>query len=131
MTKGILAGLALLLTAGAGAAHAEGFYEPIPYYNNNVFLFCTIGVPQDCWIPISPALGTFTVTNQYCYNPVSSTTFARVCPHAFQSGTGSVSSSSSNLEGMLMAAGAAGQAEGRDIPSLAQENDKPASPLPE
>lgn len=80
--------LTLLLGASAGQARGSGYYEFIPYYNNNPFLFCTLGVPEDCWAPVSPALGTFTVTNQYCYNPVSSALYARVCPHAFRSGTG-------------------------------------------
>jgi hypothetical protein len=71
-----------LLTASAGSM-AQGYYEYIPYYDNNPFLFCTLGVPWDCWAPISAQTGAFTVTNYYCFNPVSAMQFARVCPHAF------------------------------------------------
>ena len=56
---------ALLLAASMTQAHAQsgggGFYTPIPYYGNNPFLFCTLGVPTDCWAPINPATGTFTI----------------------------------------------------------------------
>jgi hypothetical protein len=84
MKKGIVRGLLLgaLLTGSAGAV-AQGYYEFIPYYGNDPFLFCTLGVPTDCWAPINPATGTFTVTNYYCFNAVSAAQFARVCPHAF------------------------------------------------
>ncbi|MCW0451194.1 hypothetical protein [Xanthomonas sacchari] len=67
-------------------AQSDGYYEFIPYYDNDPFLFCTIGVPSDCWAPINPATGAFTVTNPYCYNAYSSAMYARVCPHAFTSG---------------------------------------------
>ncbi|UGB39387.1 hypothetical protein [Frateuria soli] len=84
MKKAILKGLLFgaLLTGSAGAT-ARGYYEFIPYYGNDPFLFCTLGVPTDCWAPISAATGTFTVTNYYCFNAVSAAQFARVCPHAF------------------------------------------------
>jgi len=84
MKNAILKGLLLggLLTGSAGAV-ARGYYEFIPYYGNNPFLFCTLGVPTDCWAPISAATGTFVVTNYYCFNAVSAAQFARVCPHAF------------------------------------------------
>lgn len=68
----------------AGTTYAESsYYKYIPYYNNNVFLFCTIGVPEDCWTPVSAELGTYTVTSQYCFNPTSANLFAEVCPHGF------------------------------------------------
>lgn len=84
MKKAISQGLlyAVLMTASAGAV-ARGYYEFIPYYGDDPFLFCTLGVPTDCWAPINPATGTFTVTNYYCFNAVSAAQFARVCPHAF------------------------------------------------
>lgn len=78
--KGLLFGV---LLAGSAGATARGYYEFIPYYGNDPFLFCTLGVPTDCWAPISAATGTFTVTNYYCFNAVSAAQFARVCPHAF------------------------------------------------
>lgn len=84
MKNAILKGLLLggLLTGSAGAL-ARGYYEFIPYYGNDPFLFCTLGVPTDCWAPISATTGTFVVTNYYCFNAVSAAQFARVCPHAF------------------------------------------------
>src|SRR5579875_3011945 len=66
------------------AAVAQDFYEDIPYYNNDPFTFCTQGVPEDCWAPVDPASGSYTVTDEYCFNPVSASLYARVCPHAFQ-----------------------------------------------
>lgn len=62
------------------------YYEPIRYYGDNPFIFCTFGVPQDCWAPISKELGLFTVTNYYCFNAYSALLFARVCPQAFGMG---------------------------------------------
>ena len=38
--------LALLMAAGTHAV-AQGYYEPIPYYGNSPFLFCTLGAPWD------------------------------------------------------------------------------------
>jgi hypothetical protein len=88
-----------ILTAlmfGFSSAAAAQYYEPIPYYGNNPFIFCTVGVPQDCWAPISKELGTFTVTNYYCFNAYSALLFARVCPKAFALGAAkSVMSTSS------------------------------------
>jgi hypothetical protein len=81
--------ISLLLSASAANAQSGGYYEFIPYYNNDPFTFCTRGVPQDCWLPLNPALGTYTVTYQYCFNPVSAAQFARVCPHAFKAMGGS------------------------------------------
>lgn len=86
--------MALLLGTAASQAQSSGYYEFIPYYNNDPFTFCTKGVPEDCWLPISPALGTYVVTYQYCFNPTSAALFARVCPHAFKT-TGTASQSES------------------------------------
>lgn len=74
--------IALLMAIGTSAS-ATPYYEFIPYYGNDPFVFCTLGVPQDCWVPIDPALGTFTVTYWSCFNPVSAALYTRVCPHAF------------------------------------------------
>ncbi|MBU6246290.1 MAG: hypothetical protein KGN77_00925 [Xanthomonadaceae bacterium] len=73
----------VLTLASSGGAVAQGYYELIPYYGNDPFVFCTFGVPTDCWFPINPATGTFGVWNYYCFNPVSAAQYARVCPHAF------------------------------------------------
>ncbi|HEY9130142.1 MAG TPA: hypothetical protein VIM98_00180 [Dyella sp.] len=74
--------LALLLTTSYGVA-AQGVYIPIPYYGNDPFTFCTLGWPPDCWAPIDPALGTFTITDPECYNPTSSALYVAICPAAF------------------------------------------------
>ena len=76
-----------LLTASAGSV-AQGYYEFIPYYGNDPFVFCTFGVPSDCWYPIDPATGSFGIISQYCFNPVSAAQYARVCPHAFTGALG-------------------------------------------
>ncbi|MBK0024947.1 hypothetical protein IAE57_02130 [Stenotrophomonas sp. S48] len=85
-TRGVCALVLLQLLALPAGAQSDNYYEPIPYYNDNPFLFCTLGVPGDCWAPVDPATGTFTITNIYCYNPISALQFARVCPKAFPNG---------------------------------------------
>lgn len=70
--------------AGGDCASSNPCYEFIPYYNNDPFTFCTLGYPAHCWAPISPQLGTYTVTIPKCFNPVSAQLYARVCPKAFQ-----------------------------------------------
>jgi len=77
----------ILLLATSTGAVAQGYFEPIPYYNNNPFPFCQYGVIQDCWCPINPATGTFGIT-YYCFNEYSATMYARVCPQAFPAGMG-------------------------------------------
>lgn len=84
MNRMLLATLLFGLTSGI--AIADGFYQPIPYYNNDPFTFCTQGVPEDCWLPLNKELGTFTVTNPYCFNEASAALFATVCPKAFPLG---------------------------------------------
>jgi hypothetical protein len=76
---------ALVLTANTNVI-AQGYYEFIPYWGNNPFLFCTYGVPQDCWAPVSPQLGTYVVTDEYCFNAWSASLYSRVCPKAFPNG---------------------------------------------
>lgn len=49
---------------------------------SDLFVFCTVGVPQECWAPISKELGTLTVTNQYCFDPVSAA-MSRGCAQGF------------------------------------------------
>lgn len=111
---GLLRGMALLVLAsvsGAGLAASAypGYYEPIPYYGNNPFLFCTLGVPQDCWAPVNPATGAFVVTNQYCFNAYSAAMYARVCPHAFPHGlTGGLGQNAGATAGVGAAVGGAG-----------------------
>lgn len=84
MCKSTLQSLLLAgLFATSTTALAQGFYEFIPYYNNDPFTFCTKGVLADCWAPVNPATGTYTITDQHCFNEASAALFARVCPHAF------------------------------------------------
>lgn len=71
-----------LLLASPGSS-AQGYYEPIAYYGNDPFVFCTFGVVMDGWYPINPATGTYGVWDYYYFNPVSAAQFTRVCPHAF------------------------------------------------
>lgn len=78
-----------LFAAGVANAQSGGYYEFIPYYGNDPFKFCMVGVPWHCWAPVNPATGQFTVTNQYCFNPTSAMQYARVCPKAYQPGGGS------------------------------------------
>lgn len=71
-----------VFSASAGSV-AQGYFEVIPYYGNDPFVFYAFGVPADCWVPLNPVTGAFTVTNGYCFNPVSAAQYVRVCPHAF------------------------------------------------
>lgn len=80
--------LPILLATSFTAAAQSGFYTPIPYYGNNPYVFCTVGVPWDCWAPISPVTGAYTVTDWECFNPTSALLFQEVCPKAFPMGTG-------------------------------------------
>jgi hypothetical protein len=82
------------LTISQATLANKGYYEYLQYYNNDPFTFCTAGVPEDCWAPVDAATGTFTVTNQYCFNPVSAATYARVCPKAFNSTSSGADSAS-------------------------------------
>lgn len=79
-----------LFAATSASAQSGGYYEFIPYYGNDPFVFCAVGVPWDCWAPVNPQLGLFTVTNPYCFNPTSAAQYARVCPRAFSTGGTSV-----------------------------------------
>lgn len=112
MIAGVVMAGAMLAGGAAFAQTAQnGYYEPIPYYGNNPFLFCTLGVPQDCWAPVNPATGAFVVTNQYCFNAYSAAMYARVCPHAFPHGlTGGLGQNAGGSGGA--AGGVAGGASG-------------------
>jgi len=75
--------LSIVLLAASSSAFANEF---IPYYGNNPFLFCKIGVPQDCWRPVNAATGEYKVVNRKCFNPYSANLFSRVCKQAFPNG---------------------------------------------
>ena len=77
--------------AGANCASEDPCYEYIPYYNNDPFTFCTQGVPWHCWAPISPQLGTYTVTELDCLPPGSVQLAARGGPLGFTVGGGGAS----------------------------------------
>lgn len=84
MKKFLFAGLLLGLSAGAIAET----YEPIPYYGGNPFIFCKLGVPEDCWVPVDPTKGTYRVTDKDCFKSDSAKRYQRVCNAAFAPGTG-------------------------------------------
>lgn len=81
MKRHYFAFVSMMFSTGAMAGQ---FYEYIPYYDNNPFIFCTQGVPEDCWIPIDKTRGIYSVTDPECFNPYSAAMFQRVCPHAFE-----------------------------------------------
>lgn len=101
MKKLLLATLLFGLTTGVAAAEGY-FYTFIPYYNNDPFTFCTYGVPEDCWLPLSKELGTYTVVYPYCFKPASALLFAEVCPHAFPMGASSAKMTTSKRDGADM-----------------------------
>lgn len=84
--------LAVAAASGAGAqsvtgsSGGQGYYTYIPYRSNDPFVFCTEGVPEHCWVPLVPMLGTYTVTNQYCFNAASAQLYTEVCPQAMGQG---------------------------------------------
>lgn len=80
MKKPFLAALLLGLSAGVAAN------EFIPYYGNNPFLFCTYGVPEDCWVPKHKEKGEYRVTDRKCFKSWSANLYSRVCKEAFPNG---------------------------------------------
>jgi hypothetical protein len=117
--------LGVLLGGISTGAVAQAYWEPIPYYGNNPFLFCTLGVPQDCWFPISKELGTFGVSNYYCFNPYSAAMFARVCPRAF----GAASMGAAAAGAAVGVAGAvAGSSSGSSSSSSSGSSSQPSDP---
>jgi hypothetical protein len=89
--------LTMLLCTSTSVSATKGYEHP-QYYNNDPFTFCTDGVPEDCWALIDAATGSYTVTNQYCFNPVSAATYARVCPKAFNNFSSEGKSSSEDQD---------------------------------
>lgn len=80
MKKIVFAALLLGLSAGVAAN------EFIPYYGNNPFLFCTYGVPEDCWVPKHKEKGEYRVTDRKCFKSWSANLYSRVCKQAFPNG---------------------------------------------
>lgn len=88
-TRAVLAALALMaLQGGAWASKCDGvnahgqtggayFSRGVPY-EEDVFSFCTIGVPAHCWAPTGP--GTWTQICQYL-NTKWIPKFEEVCVH--------------------------------------------------
>jgi len=64
------------------AAHkiSPGVYAEVPY-NNNPFLFCTLGMPQDGWVAVNWRTGTWKPITQYP-NLRWVPTYVRICPAA-------------------------------------------------
>lgn len=77
MKKILLTALLFGLSAGVAAN------EFIPYYGNNPFLFCTYGVPEDCWVPKHKEKGEYRITDHECFKQWSADLFSRVCKEAF------------------------------------------------
>jgi hypothetical protein len=82
MSIKILLTLLTSLTVSQVALANKSSYRHLKYYDNDPLTFCTVGVPQDCWLPLDPSTGTYTVTSQHCFNAESAMTFAMVCPKA-------------------------------------------------
>lgn len=76
-------GLTVVLMLATTSAAANEF---IPYYGNNPFVFCKVGVPQDCWVPKNIATGEYRVLSRKCFKPWSAKLFSRVCKQAFPNG---------------------------------------------
>jgi hypothetical protein len=74
--------ITLLFSLSAGAAAKEF----IPYYGNNPFLFCTYGVPEDCWVPKHKETGEYRITNRKCFKKPSADMYSRICKQAFPNG---------------------------------------------
>jgi len=87
--------LLLIFLLAASSTASAGFFKAIPYYGNNPYLFCTLGMPSDCWLPGDPVTGSIKVVHWSCFNPVSAAVYKDVCPKAFPgaAGTGELGSS--------------------------------------
>jgi len=81
--------LLLIFLLAASSTASAGFFKAIPYYGNNPYLFCKLGMPSDCWLPGDPVTGSITVTDWECYNPTSALVYKDVCPKAFPGASGS------------------------------------------
>ncbi|MDR6935004.1 MULTISPECIES: hypothetical protein [unclassified Luteibacter] len=73
--------MAMIMTIGlCPSAFAQmGHYEFIPYYGNNPFVFCKLGVPEDCWVPTDPQRGKYRVIDRKCFKSYSAKMYERVC----------------------------------------------------
>ncbi|SDY44818.1 hypothetical protein SAMN04487939_102187 [Lysobacter sp. yr284] len=78
----IAAFIVLLAFVAPAAAHniPSGVYAEVPY-NNNPFLFCTLGMPQDGWIAVNWRIGKWKPITQYP-NLRWVPTYRRICPAA-------------------------------------------------
>ncbi|QWP76228.1 hypothetical protein J5226_21985 [Lysobacter sp. K5869] len=74
--------LSLALLAPSAIAHLlpPGVYATVPY-NNNPFLFCTLGMPQDGWVAVDWRTGSWKPITQYP-NLRWVPTYAYICPAA-------------------------------------------------
>jgi hypothetical protein len=59
-----------------------GVYAKVPY-NNNPFIFCKLGMPEDGWVATNPRTGTWTATRQYP-NLHWVPTYMYICPAGFR-----------------------------------------------
>lgn len=74
--------LALCTLATPAIAHKipSGVYTRVPY-NNNPFLFCKYGMPQDGWVSVNWRTGTWTPIRKYP-NLRWVPTYVYICPAA-------------------------------------------------
>lgn len=70
-----------LIPAASFSQVTGGVYAVVPY-DNNPFLFCTLGMPSDGWKAINPATGTWTAIRHYP-NLYWVPTYQAICPRAF------------------------------------------------
>lgn len=98
-----------LLIAGSAIAD-DGYYKFLRFRKNDPFLFCTYGLERvdKCWIPVSPASGTWTYTG-LCDEPTedmrpwdnddreSLDLYIEVCPKANGQGSWSGAGDGSNV----------------------------------
>ncbi|UZW59297.1 hypothetical protein [Lysobacter enzymogenes] len=74
--------LALTFCPLSAVAHkiSPGVYAEVPY-NNNPFVFCTLGMPKDGWVAVNWRIGKWKPITQYP-NLRWVPTYVRICPAA-------------------------------------------------
>lgn len=75
---------AAALVAVSNSALAIGMYMPVGR-DNDPFVFCTQGVPEDGWVAVNPLSGSWTAITEYP-NLQWIPAFEAVCPAAMSMG---------------------------------------------
>lgn len=73
---------ALCLPSASAHDIPPGVYAEVPY-NNNPFLFCTLGMPEHGWIASNPRNGQWQAISQYV-NWQWIPTYMYICPAGFR-----------------------------------------------